>query len=578
MATERGIEGIEDPLRRKEYLWRRWSALKTERASWDAHARELAQYLLPRASRFTTSETNQGKPKHNKILDNTALRAVRILAAGMMSGMTSPARPWFRLKHADDDLMEYEPVKVWCAQVTKILLSTFGRSNIYRTLHQGYTELGVFGTHASLLLPHAQNVIHSTALTWGEYALATNADGVVDTLYRELRMSAVAMVQEFGFDNCSPAVQNAYRRGHLDSWHDVIHAVEPNRDRDPNKLDPRNMAWRSAYFENGAEKGRYLRESGFRRFRGIAPRWLVTSNDVYGESPGMEALGDAKQLQHEQLRKGQGIDYQTKPPVGLPTGAKGAEVDLLPGGVTYFDVGTGSMAGQRSMFESRIQLDHLLLDIQDVRGRINAAFFADLFLMIAQADKDMTATEVAERHEEKLLMLGPVLERQQNETIEPLVDMTFDMLAQQGRLPPPPPELEGEPLETELLGILAQAQRAVQSNTLNRFLLGAGQIAQLGKPEVMDKVNGDMALEIHADSLGVDPRILNDDRTVAQIRQARADAQRRAAENAQAAEAAKAAKDLGGVPTQGGASNAGADVIGMFSGYQSPQAERLGTS
>ena len=155
-----------DPMRHQEYLWRRWGALKTERASWDSHARELASLLLPRASRFTTSETNQGGPKHNKIYDNTGLRAARILGAGMMSGLTSPARPWMRFKIADDDLMEYEPVKVWCAETSRLVLSALGKSNAYRVLHQGYIEQGVFGTSASIVM---------VAVTWPSVAACSTS-------------------------------------------------------------------------------------------------------------------------------------------------------------------------------------------------------------------------------------------------------------------------------------------------------------------------------------------------------------------------------------------------------------------
>lgn len=569
------VEGLTDPTRRREYLWRRWTALKSERSSWDAHAKDLAQNLLPRASRFTTAETNQGGGKHNKIYDNTALRAVRILAAGMMSGLTSPARPWFRLKHEDDALMEYEPVKVWCSLVTRMILTAFAKSNTYRVLHQGYGELGVFGTHAALIMPDFDSVIHGTSLTWGEYALATNGKGQVDTLYREMRMSAGAMADQFGIEALSPAAKRAFHSGSLDQTFDVVHAIEPNREHDPRFLDPRNMPFKSCYFEQGAEKGTYLRESGFRRFRALAPRWLVTGNDTYGESPGMEALGDAKQLQHEQYRKAQGIDYMTKPPIGLPTATKGMEIDTLPGGVSYLDAAAG---GPRQLFDVKLDLNHLLLDIQDVRGRVNAAFYADLFMMIASMDSSgekMTATEVAERHEEKLLMLGPVLERQQNETTGPLIDMTFEQLMEAGALPPAPPELENQPLEVELLGILAQAQRAVQTGSIDRFIIGAGTIAQLGKPEVLDKINGDAAVEIYADSLGVDPRILRDDREVEAIRQQRAQAQAQAQQAAAAKDAADSAAQLGKVPTQGGGSNMAVDVIGAFSGYQNPQAERL---
>lgn len=573
------VEPAQDPYRRQDYLWRRWGALKTERATWDSHAKELAQLLLPRSSRFTTSETNKGGNRHNKIYDNTGLRAVRILAAGMMSGLTSPARPWFRLKHADDDLMEYEPVKVWCSDVTRIILNTFSKSNIYRTLHQGYTEEGVFGTHASLVLPHPKTVIHSTALTWGEYAIATDSDGFVDTLYREFKMTASAMGREFGIENCSPPVRRAWERGTLDEWFDVVHAIEPNLDFNPRYMDQRSMPFRSCYFEPSNQvKGHYLREGGFRRFRGLCPRWQVTGQDVYGESPGMEALGDTKQLQHEQFRKAQGIDYMTKPPIGLPTSMKGQEVDSLPGGVTFFDQAGTSGGGQRQLFDVKLDLGHLLADIMDIRGRVNSSFYADLFMMIAAQDQSgekMTATEVAERHEEKLLMLGPVLERQHNENIEPLIDMTFEQLNESGMLPPPPPELEDQPLEVELLGILAQAQRAVRTSTTDRFLMGVASVAQF-KPEVVDKIDGDRLVEGYADDLGVDPKVLVDDRDVEKVRQARAQQQAEAQKNAAAKDATETAGDLGRIATQGGNSNLGADVIGMFSGYQNPQAERLG--
>jgi hypothetical protein len=422
-------------------------------------------------------------------------------------------------------------------------------------------------------------VIHSHSLTWGEYALAINAKGRVDTLYREMRMTAGAMAREFGVEKLSLGAQSAYRTGNLDATFDVIHAIEPNWNADPTKLDKRNMPFRSCYFEQGGIQGQYLRESGFRRFRGLCPRWQTTGSDTYGESPGMEALGDVKQLQHEQFRKAQGIDYMTKPPIGLPTSMKGQEADTLPGGVTYFDSATGAM-GQRQLFDVKLDLNHLLMDIQDIRQRVHSAFYTDLFLMISGMDAQggtgqMTATEVAERHEEKLLMLGPVLERLTDESIAPLIDMVFDQLNDMGVLPPPPPELHGQPLTVELLGILAQAQRAVQTNGVTRFIQGVGLVAGLGKPEVADKIDGDFAVDYLADGLGVDPRMLVDDRKVAQVRTARAQQQAAAAQAAQGSAVAEGASKLAKVPTQGGASNAGADAIGMFSGYGSPQAERI---
>ena len=54
---------------------------------------------------------------------------------------------------------------------------------------------------------------------------------------------------------------------------------------------------------------------------------------------------------------------------------------------------------------------------RDTQNAIKQGFFNDLFLMIL-SDKNMTATEVARRHEEKLAILGPVIERQNSEMLD----------------------------------------------------------------------------------------------------------------------------------------------------------------
>jgi hypothetical protein len=184
----------------------------------------------------------------------------------------------------------------------------------------------------------------------------------------------------------------------------------------------------------------------------------------------MEALGDVKQLQHEQLRKAQGIDYQTNPPIQVPTRTRAQAHARLPGGVMFVDA-AGAQGGVRSAFEIQLNLQHLLADIQDVRERIRGAFYADLFLMLANDQRSgITATEVAERHEEKLLMLGPVLERLHNELLSPMIDMTFDYASDAGILPEPPEELQGQELNIEFISTLAQAQRMVSAQGMDRLL------------------------------------------------------------------------------------------------------------
>lgn len=565
MSDYNGDAQSNPKLPKRDKLFTRWGSLKTERASWWAHWQELSTYLLPRSGRFFVQDRDKGWRRHNNIYDNTGTRALRVLGAGMMAGATSPARPWFRLSTSDPGLAEYHPVKLWLDDVTQLMQRVFQKSNTYRALHGMYEELGCFGTAASIVLPDYNNVIHHYPLTAGEYCISTDWQGNVCTLYREFERPVSEVIKEFGYKNCSQTVRSMYDRGNLDQWIRIIHAIEPRADRDVTKKDNKNMPWLSCYFEVGGNPDNYLRESGFESFPCLVPRWATAGGDIYGNSPGMEALGDIKQLQHEQLRKAQGIDYKARPPLQAPTSLKNREVDMLPGGVTYYDAAS-PQGGIKSLFEVNLDLSHLLADIQDCRERIRGAFYADLFLMLANAtDTRMTATEVAERHEEKLLMLGPVLERLHNELLSPLIEGTFERMLKAGILPPAPPELQGQEISVEFISMLAQAQRAVGANSVDRFVGNLGAIAQF-KPEILDKFDADRWAEAYSDMLGVDPNLIVANDQVAIIRQQRAQAAQQAQQAAIMEQGSKTAKNLAQSPI-GNNTNALEGVLSQFSGY-----------
>jgi hypothetical protein len=281
----------------------------------------------------------------------------------------------------------------------------------------------------------------------------------------------------------------------------------------------------------------------------------------------MEALGDIKQLQHEQLRKAQAIDFQTKPPLQVPVSMKNRDVETLPGGISFVD---GAGMGIKTAFEVNLNLQYLLNDIVDCRDRVRGAFYADMFLMLAtQPNTRMTATEVAERHEEKLLMLGPVLERLHNELLDPLVDITFTRMIQAGIVPPAPEELQGMDLNVEFVSMLAQAQRAIGTNSVDRFVGNLGAIAQM-KPDVLDKFDSDQWADIYADMLGVDPSLIIADKEVAMVRNARNQAMAAKEQVAAVEQASKATRNLAASPTD--QQTALTDVMNMFSGYGSPSA------
>lgn len=564
---------------KQRYLHRK-SALWNERSTWITRYREITQFLLPYSGRFFATDRNKGDRTFNSIYDETGTFALDILTAGMMAGMTSPARPWFRLATPDKDLMEFAPVKKWLKDVTELMLSIYAKSNTYNALHSMYEELGAFATSASIIEDDFDNVIHHTVLTAGEYAIGTNDKGRVDTLAREFEMTLMQIVEKFVYAGdpnntpdwsvVSPQVKNDYdTHKNLDSWRPVYHLIQPRTGRDIRKYDAKNMRFASCYFEPGRDIGddKMLRESGYKRFPVIAPRWHVRGGDIYGNGPSFRALGSIKQLQQEQLRKGQAIDYQTKPPLQVPAERKNSTMSLMPGGVSYIPM-NGQSGGIKTAFDVTLNLQHLLEDIQDVRGRINKSFYADLFLMISQDNRrtPATATEIAERHEEKLLMLGPVLERLHNEMLSPKIDLTFMYIVEHGLLPPPPKELQGVDLKVEFVSTLAQAQKMVGLGSLDRLIGTVAQVAAgSGDLGVWDKIDRDQVVDRYADMLGVDPSVIVADDKVAIVRNERAQAQAQAQHAAMIPAGAAAARDLAAADTSG--QNALTDILKQVQGY-----------
>lgn len=406
---------------------RRWAQLISERdgKGWLSHWRELSDYILPRKGQFLISDHNRGTKFNQNIFDSTGLIAHRTCAAGLMAGLTSPARPWFRLISPDPDLNAIASVKTWLSEVDRRMLQVMQQSNFYNSLHALYEELALFGTGAMVVLEDYQDIIHCETFTAGEYALGQSNRRVVDTLYRQVPMTVLQIVQDFGFDNVSEMVKAAYGNNNLDQTVTVVHAIEPNLGRDPSKTDAANYPYRSLYWEMNAAgstgaillsdsyggEGRFLRISGYQESPLVCPRWDVIANATYGRSPGMDSLGDCKQLHVQQKRKGQAIEKMVNPPMQAPSQLYDRYVNTLPGQVTL--VADTQGGGVKPLYEVRPDVSALIEDIMATQGRVRSAFFSDLFLMFAGDSRNQppTAFEVQMRQEEKLLALGPVLER-----------------------------------------------------------------------------------------------------------------------------------------------------------------------
>lgn len=555
-----------EPTKRQELELLR-GQLDSERSTFIPHWRELGDYILPRRPRFMVSDVNKGDRRSQKIIDPTATLAARTLSSGMMGGITSPAREWFRLTTPDAELAEVDAVKEWCHTVTQRMSDIFRRSNLYNVLPTLYLDLGVFGTAPIYIDEDFDQVILAQSFPIGSYWIAKDERGRVNVFMREFKMTVRQLVSKFGsrdrkgnydWSNFSTMVKSAWDRGSYEEWVDVTHVVQPNPDYNPSSPFAKEKRVYSCYYERGVGgqaqgKEVYLRESGYDYFPVLCPRWSTTGEDTYATAcPGMDTLPDIKQLQHGEKKAAKAIDKMVDPPLTGPSTLRNARVSLLPGDITFSDEREGTK-GLRATHEVNFRIEALENKQQQVRMRIDRGFFADLFLMLSQSDRrEITAREIEERHEEKLLALGPVYEGLSQELLDPLVDITFNIMLRQGLVPEPPEELQGMPLRVEYTSIMAAAQKSLGVSSIERHTgFVGGLVTQFQDPTIADKVDLDETIALHAEALGLNPKITRSEDVVQGIRQGRAQKaqQQQAVEGI--AQGAGAVKDLAGASLEG---------------------------
>lgn len=549
--------------------------LENERSTFLTHWRDISDHILPRRSRFTLSDVNKGDKRNQKIIDSTATLAARTLSSGMMSGVTSPARPWFRLTTPDPDLSEYGPVKEWLYLVSQRMSTSFLRSNIYNILPIVYKDLGVFGTAPMAIEEDMSGEVFTCqSFPVGSYMIAKDYKGRVNTFMREFRMTVRQVVEQFGqrvngkydWSNFSETVRSLYERGHYEQWIDVVHCIRPNNEWDPQKLASKHKKFSSCYYERGSQgtsssvdvqhiggidSDKFLSEKGYDYFPVLCPRWETTGEDVYGtDCPGMTALGDIKQLQTGERRILQAVEKMVNPPMVAPTSMRNQKTSILPGDITFSDV-RENQGGFRPAHQVDLRINEMEMKQDQVRDRIRRSFFEDLFLMLASTNRtQITAREIEERHEEKLLALGPVLEQLNQDLLDPLIDIAFDIHMRQGLIPEPPEELQGSDLKVEYISIMAQAQKMIGIGGVERFTGFVGQLAAVN-PQVLDKIDFDQAVDIYADMTSIPPSLVKTDDDVEGVRAQRAQAEAQAQKMAMIQQGAVAAKDLAAADTEG---------------------------
>lgn len=545
-----------------ERVTRKGYQLKLDRdKSWLPKWKDMRDFLSPNDGQFEGDTPNDGRRRDTKMNNKRPMRSAQIAAAGMATGMASQARPWFNLE-APTGVPRTAAVQRWLYEVQESIRAVLAKSNLYNVLPQVFHSQSVYGTAAMSALPDDQDVIRFHHYPVGTFSLDTSSRGVVDTFYREYTMTPRQMAQQFGVENLSVGAKAAAELGNITPLC-VCHLIEPNPDADMKRVDNKAMPWRSTYWEKGSADGMVLRQSGFATFPIMAPRWDVNGTNVYGTGPGDVALGKSRELQLLEADKLRVVQQYARPAVVAPISMRGQQNSLVPGGVTWVPDSMAGMAFRPSYTPDPAVLPNLRAEINECIGAIAEAFFEDLFLLISQSEGTMTAYEVSQRKEEKMLMLGPVVERNNDELFDPLMDQVFSVMLEQSTprwmgllpgeplIPPPPEELTGVPLRIEYISILAQAQKAVAVGSIERAVNFTNMLVQAGHQDASDKVDSDVAQELYYTAVGAPPTMMRDAQQVQAIRQGRAQQQAQQQQMEQAMAMANSAKTLAETPTDG---------------------------
>ncbi|MCA8480489.1 hypothetical protein LGN35_21340 [Burkholderia multivorans] len=519
--------------------------MKEKRQSYEATWNDVIDFLMPRLDKFgqlPRPDSEKGRERSQRMFDSTAPLALRNFVAAMDSMITPATQLWHRLKASNDVLNENAAVKAYLQEVVRVLFAVRYRwqGGFVTQMGATYQSVGLFGPGA-LMIEHdvGQGIVYRN-VPMQRLWFAENNAGIIDKTHVQWELTLRQAAQRFGRENLSPSMQSALER---DPEKSAIfyHIVEPRADRDPRKLDGRNMRFGSYWLDEGRD--RIIQNSGFRTFPFAIGRFYVGTGDAYGGSPACDAMPDTRMVNEMAKTNIRGAQKLIDPPLLV------SEDGVLEG----FDLRSGSLNWGGLDEKGNEMVKPLLMGkqaqigiefTQDTRQTINQWFYVTLFQILVDSG-DMTATEVLQRAQEKGVLLAPTLGRTQSELLGPLIERELDILAEAAQLPEMPRELinAGANVEIEYDSPLNKAMRAGESAATLQWLQQLSVVAQFDL-RAMKAPNGLRIARMLADAGGVPVEAMNTDEELQAQEAAEAQAMQVQQALAAAPVAAGAIKDL----------------------------------
>lgn len=508
-------------------LKKRKDNLRSKRDPWNPRFQELRELIHPHASDFNR-RASKGQIETSQIFEGTAPYACELFASGLGAFGTPKTDRWFSLGVQDYDTSRDRKAQEYLEYLTDRMIYEYSLPSVgfYDSSHECYLELGCVGTTVlnqewSWEKGHILFKCIPLANCW----IDEDADGRVDVLFREVTWDSRQIEQFFKQDGDKIPKKIAENKQDGKTW-TLTHAVFPRTDRDASKLTKTNKKYASIWFceeANNSQDDGILRNSGYDEFPYHVPRWSKKGGEVYGRSPGWTCLPDIRLINAMEKTQIRSAQKQADPPLLVPSDGFMLPIKTSPSSLNFFEPGLANNEMIKPL-ETRGRYDIGEDKMSQKREHIMRCFYAD-WIMRQKKKERQSATEIMDDREEMLNLMGPNMNRLENEFYSPLIFRSYQLLSLANQLQPAPPSLRGRTLKITYTSPSVKAQRARKGQYNRRWM--AEEVIPMAQvdPSVLDAVDTDAYLQESAEHGDVSRRILRSPEEIKARRDAKAQQQ-----------------------------------------------------
>jgi hypothetical protein len=478
--------------------------------------------------------TTPGERKNHHIVDGTHILAQRSYVAGFLEGNTSASRPWVRIGSKDQARDDSFEAKQWLQHFTERVHIALSSSNFYHAAGAFYYDYSSVNTGAHYFELRENGGFFVHTLTPGSYFVINDSYGDANVLVREFSLNVKAVVDSYGtedengkedWSNISKNVRKMYKEGDYTQMVDIVQVIMENPDydfRDPDA--PNNRQWLELTYEvgggskhsfggngNSADLAEYgspagVEETFLKRFTTRRKPFVVGKSSEtfeYGErGPTVDALGIIKSLNKKAIGKDRALEQMLTPTLQGPASLRRSYITSAPN--SYIPLDARAMSANQkveSVYQINPAIGAIVQDVGDLRQMVDKFYYADFLLYLSKNPKTRTARETDAIVEEQQRIIGPNLQSLNTTYNIPVLEWVMDyVLFEDPYLLPPPVELEGQSLKPEMISVFAQAQRAADLPSIDRYMSMIMNVGQVN-PEIFDKANLDKLADLYEDRL-----------------------------------------------------------------------------